>query len=98
VSTERRRSPRYAISDNIPLNGNVCGTLVNFSSAGVYFRTGVLLAVGDEISLVLPFRYATQTETHAICTARVMRVEPLDEGYGVAAAYELVALTAAPTV
>jgi hypothetical protein len=95
AGSERREAPRYAITADIPLAGNVSITCVNLSSRGIYFHTGQAFVEGQEMSLTLPFNSAGPSETRVTCNARVVRVEQFRDGYGVAATYEPVAFEVA---
>ena len=91
MRTERRTARRYSIAVTIPLNGGGTATIANLSSGGIYFYADQPLISGQEISLVLPFRYMGPAETRVTCKAQVVRVDDLVDRYGVAATYEPVA-------
>lgn len=91
LKRDRRGPHRYAIVATMPLNGSGVVQSMNLSSSGIYFRTDQPFAGGQEISLTLPFTHAGPPGTRVRCAARVVRVERLENGYGVAATYEPIA-------
>lgn len=87
---ERRLAPRYPVTLQIKVNGGT-GWTTNISSNGVYFETAHLVASNQEIAIVFPLEHAGPAGMLAECSARVLRVERVERGYGVAARYEAIA-------
>ena len=88
---ERRGDPRYEIAADIAVGGRFPARCVNLSSRGIYFCSDQAFISGQEVSMVLPFTSARPCHTRVTCTARIVRVERLRDGYGVAAVYDPVA-------
>ena len=89
VHPERRCAPRYPVAVEIEV-GAGRGLTVNLSTSGVYFQSPDPLQPLQEVSIVFPFAY-TAPGARAACLARVLRVEPLPQGFGIAAQYDQIA-------
>ena len=83
--------PRFPIDAPIQINDGT-GHTINLSGNGVFLETDRAFALGERVSLVLPFQHAA-SGTVVTCDAEVVRVEPRGRFFGVAAAYEPVAFT-----
>ena len=91
VTQERRQMPRYRIESTIAVEGGT-GRTLNLSSKGVFFKTSQRFSPGDVIVIVFPFEQ-TGRGASVRCSARVVRVEPDGDSFGVAATYEPVAFS-----
>jgi Tfp pilus assembly protein PilZ len=89
-SVERRRSPRYVVTESILVvidgkNELDTGTLVNISSDGVYVATSARLSPGDRVTLILHVPDSARSSLWLSCMvawSNVNRVAALSEGYG----------------
>jgi hypothetical protein len=88
---DRRRARRYAIDAAIKVNDETALT-INLSRSGVFFESERPFRVGDPVSLILPYEH-TRPGASVACTARVRRIEPRGEFYGVAAMIEMMSCT-----
>jgi hypothetical protein len=91
VNQERRRAPRYRLDATIAVADGT-GRTIDLSSNSVYFESPTPFRPGDEVPVMFPL------ETHGggarvQCKARVVRVDPRGELFGVAATYEPVSFS-----
>jgi hypothetical protein len=91
VTQERRRAPRYRIETAIAVDGGT-GRTIDLSANSVYFVSERQMMPGDEVALVFPFEHAAP-HASVKCNARVVRVDPRGELYGIAAVYEPVSFS-----
>ena len=90
---ERRCTPRYRLDADIAVNDGR-GRTIDLSANSVYFECASAFAPGQSVALVFPFEHqARGTSVH--CSARVVRIDPRGDAFGVAATYEPVAFTPA---
>ena len=83
---ERRGTPRYRLDAEIAVNDGR-GRTIDLSANSVYFESSNAFAPGDRVALVFPFEHqARGTSVH--CSARIVRVDPRGDSFGVAATYE----------
>ncbi len=85
--------PRYRLDAEIAVNDGR-GRTIDLSANSVYFESPRSFARGEHVTLVFPFeQQARGTSVH--CSARVVRVDPRGDCFGVAATYEPVSFTRA---
>ncbi|MBA3640585.1 MAG: PilZ domain-containing protein [Acidobacteriota bacterium] len=83
--------PRYRLDATIAVADGT-GRTIDLSSNSVYFESLQSFKPGDEVPLVFPL--ATGGNGAQVqCTARVVRVDPRGDVFGVAATYEPVVFT-----
>ncbi len=83
---ERRGAPRYRIDAEIAV-GEGTGRTIDLSSNSVYFEAVGHFAPGEQLELVFPFEHGSRGAS-VRCLARVVRVDPRGECFGIAATYE----------
>lgn len=93
---ERRRAPRYRLDATIAV-GEGTGRTIDLSSNSVYFESVEPFAPGDYVPLVFPLE-ARGNGGRVQCTARVVRVDPRGELFGIAATYEPITFSVSGTL
>jgi hypothetical protein len=95
IRLERRAAQRFDFQ--IPVNIRMTGTELegygftqDLSGRGVFFYTDFLLAEGDvvELTLVMPSEVTLSETSRVRCRAKVLRVIPVEQKFGVAAKLE----------
>ena len=95
IRLERRAAQRFDFQ--IPVNIRMTGTELegygftqDLSGRGVFFYTDFLLAEGDavELTLVMPSEITLSETSRVRCRAKVLRVIPVEQKFGVAAKLE----------
>jgi hypothetical protein len=95
IHLERRAAQRFDFQ--IPVSIRMTGTDLegygftqDLSGRGVFFYTDFLLAEGDavELTLVMPSEITLSETSRVRCRARVLRVIPVEQKFGVAAKLE----------
>ena len=79
---ERRCAVRYRLALPVQLEG-ATGTTRDMSTAGVFFVTAKAHSVGDAIEFSVDF-----SDVAVKCKGRVVRVEQVDNKFGVAVALQ----------
>ena len=93
---ERRRTPRYRLDATIAVAAGT-GRTIDLSSNSVYFESVEPFTPGDEVPLVFPLDNSG-TGAKVQCTARVVRVDPRGQLFGIAATYEPVTFSLSGTL
>ena len=88
---ERRRASRYRIDMTVMLGGGKA-RIIDFSACGVFVETSRRFAPGEDVPLIFPLEQ-TGPGASVTCSAQVLRIEPRGELFGIAAAFEPVAIT-----
>lgn len=88
---ERRRAPRYKLDATIAVAEGT-GRTIDLSSNSVYFESIQSFAPGDNVPLVFPLGNGG-AGARVQCMARIVRVDPRGEAFGIAATYEPVEFT-----
>jgi len=96
VIQERRRTPRYRLDATIAVAAGT-GRTIDLSSNSVYFESVEPFTPGDEVPLVFPLDNSG-TGDKVQCTARVVRVDPRGQLFGIAATYEPVTFSLSGTL
>jgi hypothetical protein len=78
--------PRYRLDATIAVADGT-GRAIDLSANSVYFESVQPFTPGDEVPLVFPLA-AGGNGGQVHCTARVVRVDPRGDVFGVAAIYE----------
>ena len=93
---ERRRAPRYRLDATIAVAAGT-GRTIDLSSNSVYFESAEPFTPGDEVPLVFPLD-KSGSGARVQCTARVVRVDPRGQLFGIAATYEPVTFSLSGTL
>lgn len=93
---ERRRAPRYRLDATIVVAEGT-GRTIDLSSNSVYFESVEPFTPGDEVPLVFPLDNSG-SGARVQCTARVVRVDPRGQLFGIAATYEPVTFSLSGTL
>jgi hypothetical protein len=78
--------PRYRIDAAIAVDDG-SGRTIDLSANSVYFESARRFATGDQVALVFPFEHF-RPGAAVKCMARVVRVDPRGDLFGIAATYE----------
>jgi len=79
VLRERRKEQRFKLALPVQLNDGI-GTTYDISTSGIFFKTERAYSIGETIRLSLHFEHESLQ-----CEARVVRVEPRNGQFAVAA-------------
>ncbi|MDQ3488037.1 MAG: PilZ domain-containing protein [Acidobacteriota bacterium] len=96
MTQERRRTPRYRLDATIAVAAGT-GRTIDLSSNSVYFESVKPFTPGDEVPLVFPLDNSG-SGARVQCTARVVRVDPRGQLFGIAATYEPVTFSLSGTL
>jgi hypothetical protein len=90
---ERRRANRLQMAVPVVLHtaaGDLLAESRNISNEGMFVRSPVFLPIGAKIQMTfsVPSQHISHEDVRVHCGGRVARLEPMEDGFGIAIAWQ----------